>query len=179
MWYPVSDTVGTEPIGLDEAEAQVMSSEGDFHVSLDMALNSARSQAEQYCNRQFALHDMVWRCDSFADFARLPAAPAVEIESITYTDVDGAVQTLAAEVYELRADGLDPSIALQHGETWPAIRTGSRITVTGTFGGDVPPDVRHAMLIMIADAFGVRESAARPAFTTVDALLANHRRGAW
>lgn len=179
MWHPVSDSVTAEPVSLEVAEDHVMSGETDFHASLDIMIASARSHAEQYCNRQFASHAMVWTCDSFADLARLPAAPAASIASIAYVDPDGAAQTLDADVYELRADGLDPSVALQHGQVWPQIRFGSRITVTGTFGGDVPPEALHAMLMLIADGFGVRESTERLGFSTVDALLANHRRGAW
>lgn len=179
MWYPVSDSVATEPVTRADAQAQVAADEADFNTSLDMLIAAARAHVEGYCNRLFASHAMAWTCDGFSDFGRLPAAPAVSISAITYVDADGSGQTLGAEVYDLRQDGLEPRITLKAGQSWPAIQPGSRITVNGVFGGHLPHDVKHAILLLVGDGFTTRENVARPVWTAVDALLANHRRGAW
>lgn len=179
MWYPVSDTVAVEPVTRADAQAQIFADETDFNASLDMLIASARGHVESYCNRLFADHSMVWTCDSFADLSRLPAAPAKAITSISYKNQDGETEALSPDVYELRADGLDPEIAKRDGQSWPDQLRGSRVTITGTFGGVCPPDVKHAMLLLIGDGFTTRENVGRPVWTAVDAILANHRRGAW
>lgn len=179
MWYPVSDVVENEPVSVDDARFQIFSDEDDFDATLGMLIGSARAHVERYCNRQFAVHGMVWACDSWGDLSRLPAAPLVGDVEITYTDADGAVQSLDADIYQVRKDGLDPHIALAAGAAWPVIAPSSRITLTAKFGGGTPDDVKHAMLLLIADGFTARENAVRPSWTTVDALLSNHRRGAW
>ncbi|NPD15749.1 hypothetical protein HOY34_11100 [Xinfangfangia sp. D13-10-4-6] len=181
MWYPVADEVTVESVTDAEAlaQAQLDPDDTDFAASIAMLIAAARAHVEAYCNRQFAEHAMVWACDSFTDLRRLPAAPAKDITAISYVDVAGEEQMIEAQAYILRADGLSPWIAHADGRPWPAAKHGSRITVTGTFGGDCPPDVKHAMLLLIGDGFTIRENVARPVWTAVDALLANHRRGAW
>lgn len=179
MWYPVSDTITAEPIERSDAQAQVSADEVDFDTTLDMLIASARAHVEAYCNRAFAPHEMIWACDSFEDLARLPMAPAAAVTEITYIDPNGEEQTLPEVVYRLNADGLSPSISLRRGQVWPAISHGERIKVSASFGGDCPADVKHAMLLLIASGFTAKENDERPSWTAVDALLANHRRGAW
>ena len=86
---------------------------------------------------------------------------------------------LDPDTYQLRADGLMPKVDLRPSQTWPQVMQGSRIEIAGTFGGDCPQDVKHAMLLLIGEDGTTRANAARPVYTAVDALLANHRRGAW
>lgn len=179
MWYPVSDVVSEEPITLAEASQHAYAEEDDFVATVTMLIASARAHAERYCNRQFASHAMIWACDSFDDLERLPAAPLVSVTSIAYVDEDGADQTLSGSIYDVRADGLDPNVVLVDGEAWPEIKSGSRITLTGVFGDDLPPDVKHGMLVLIASGFSVREDEERPEWSFVDSLFSNYRRGAW
>ncbi len=179
MWYLVSDIVSGEPVSKEAAQLQVFEDQPEYDAKIEGLITAARAHVEAYCNRQFAAHAMVWECDSFADFARLPAAPAVSVTSISYVDPDGEVLTLPTERYVLRGQTHNPMIIPAPGEVWPQIARGSVITLTASFGGNCPPDVTNAMLLLIGDGFTVSENAARPAWTTVDALLTNHRRGAW
>ncbi|RUM95419.1 hypothetical protein EET67_23330 [Pseudaminobacter arsenicus] len=106
------------------------------------------------------------------------AGPLESVTSIGYVDAAGEAQTLAATVYEEHKDGLEPSIALKPGQSWPGILPGSRITVTAVFGGAVPEEVSHAMLVFVDSAYHVRDNAPRENWTVLDVLLCNHRRGA-
>lgn len=181
MWYPATITVAaaSEPITLAEAKAQcsVDADESEFDTLLTRLIASARAFVERYCGVRFASQTVEIKCDSFADFARLPEAPVSEVAAITYTDTAGDEQTLASSVYELRSDGLEASIVLQYNQQWPSIRPGSRIVVTAVVGMTAPDDVKHAMLLFIADAFLNREDSERKNWTAFDALLCNHRRG--
>ena len=138
----------------------------------------ARNHVESYCDIRIGAQTIVAKCDSFNDLARLPDAPVTSITSITYVDTDGATQTLATSVYELRADGLEAAVVLKFNQSWPAIQPGSRIIVTAVVGyTTAPPAVHHAMLVRIADHFTDHETVASGDFSTFDALLVNHRRG--
>lgn len=180
MWYPstVSATPAiAEPVTLDEVKKQCLVDSTDDDGLLTRLIKAARSHVEKYCNARWAEQTIVCQCDSFADFARLPEGPLKSVTSIEYIDAAGAVQTLATTVYDGLKDGLEPSIGLKQGQSWPAILPGSRITVTAVFGGTVPEDVRHAMLVFVDSAYHARENAPHENWTVVDVLLCNHRRG--
>jgi len=180
MWYPSTVTVAptTEPVALDQAKQQCIVDTTDDDTLLGRLIKAARAHVEEYCNARWAEQTIVSKCDSFADFARLSEGPLNSVTSISYVDPAGETQTLDAAVYEARKDGLEPSVGLKSGQTWPRILFGSRITLTAVYGGSVPESVQHAMLIWIEDAYLNRENAERLALTVFDSLLCNHRRGA-
>lgn len=181
MWHLVSqDELVSPPVTLEQARAQVRLSPDmtEFDPTLQMLIDSALSHCEAYCNRAFAERDMTWGADGFADLARLPMAPCTAIGSIGYQDMAGAAQAVPEAVYELRPGIFDAAAVLRVGAVWPRHRPGSRITLAGTFGGACPPDVRHAMLLLIEEGFEPAER--RPDYSArVASLLCNHRRGAW
>jgi uncharacterized phiE125 gp8 family phage protein len=179
MWYPSTVTApAAEPVTLDEVKQQCLIETTDDDLLLGRLIKAARSHVEKYCNARWAEQTVVCQCDSFTDFTRLSEGPLKSVTSISYVDPSGEAQTLDAAVYDPRKDGLEPSIALKPGQSWPAIQPGSRITVTAVFGGDVPEEVKHAMLVFIDAAYHARENPARENWTVMDALLCNHRRGA-
>lgn len=179
MWYPVSDRIATEAVTPDDVAFVLRLNSDENPASYSLQVAAARAHVEAYCNQQFAEHEMEWACDSFGDFARLPAAPVHSITRVAYVDPEGTTQDLAPESYVLLADGLDPKIALAHGARWPEIRPKSRIAVSGFFGGACPEDVKNAILLLIGAWDDRRENAAQPLWSAVDSQLSNHRRGAW
>lgn len=181
MWYPATVAApGTEPVTSAQAKAQcrIVSSDTTFDTEITRIITAARSYAEAYCGVRFAQRTgIALKCDSFADFARLPEAP-VSAVVVSYVDADGATQTLSTDVYELRADPFESAIVLKYGQVWPAIQYGSRIAVTATIGATPPEAVVQAMLLFIADSFHQRENAKVEDWTAVDLLLFNSRRNA-
>jgi len=180
MWYPSAVTVAAaELVTIAEARQQARSdTDTDLDAELTRLITVARNHVEKYCGIRIGSQTIVAKCDSFDDMARLPDAPVTSITSITYVDTDGATQTLATSVYELRADGLEAAVVLKFNQSWPAIQPGSRIIVTAVVGyTTAPPAVHHAMLVRIADHFTDHETVASGDFSTFDALLVNHRRG--
>lgn len=187
MWYPAKITVAAaaEPVTLTEAKLHCRVDFADDDDLLERLISVARDHVERYCGVRFASETVEITCDCFADFARLPEAPVSSVTKIAYVDTAGATQTLDTSVYELRPDGLEPSIALKYGQQWPAIQLGSRITVTAVVGyGDAPEAVKHAMLMLIGAWYENREQvlvgvsgADLPMSASVDALLCNFRRG--
>jgi uncharacterized phiE125 gp8 family phage protein len=179
MWYPAVDTdgVSAEPVSLAEAKKQV---HAEYHTDddahLERLISAARDHVERYTGTRIAERTVTVKCDGFGDFEWFPETP-VQSVAITYVDPDGAEQTLADTVYELRADGLNASIVLKYGQNWPAIRLGSRITVTAAVGYETaPPAIKQAVLVFIADAFEQRENVKSDGRTAFDDLLSNFRR---
>ncbi|GAJ91033.1 head-tail connector protein [Rhizobium rhizogenes] len=180
MWYPAKITAAatSEPLSVDEVKRRLRVDFGDDDQDIELMIAAARDHAEKYCNTRFATQTVEIKCDAFTDMDRLPEAPVQSIASVAYIDTDGAEATLDAEVYELRNDGLETSIARAYGKHWPAVRHGSRITITAVVGYDTAPAaVKHAILLFISDAYEQRENAAIEDWTALDALLCNFRRG--
>lgn len=180
MWYPTTITTpaASEPVSQQDAKRRLRIDFDDDNADIDLMIESARDHAEKYCNVRFASQTVEMKCDGFCDLERLPEAPISSVTSIAYVDTDGATQTLATSVYELRNDGLEAAIVRKYGQQWPAIQSGSRIAVTAVVGyADAPPAVKHAILLFIADAYEVRENAKLEDWTALDALLCNYRRG--
>ncbi|PWJ73833.1 putative phiE125 gp8 family phage protein [Pseudaminobacter salicylatoxidans] len=187
MWHP-STVIGApdaEPVTLADARGQcgILPGETHFDTQLNRLIKAARAHAEEYCNARWAGQTISSQCDSFADFSRLSEGPLKSVTSIEYVDADGNEQTVDATVYEEHKDGLEPSIALKPGQSWPRVRFGSRITLTAVYGGSVPESVQHAMLMLIGHWFVNRDAVVTGTIATtipmgVDALLSNHRRGA-
>jgi uncharacterized phiE125 gp8 family phage protein len=176
MWYPATEDAvdpANEPVSLQEAKLQTRTADfNDDDAYLQMLITTARDYVEGYCSARFAERSAVAKCTSFDDFCHLPIAPVTDVETVQYVDTDGATQTLADTVYELRGD----AIVLKYAQNWPAIQPRSLITLTATVGFSAcPPRVKHAMRLWIAEAYLNRESAKLDDWSTMDALLCNDR----
>jgi uncharacterized phiE125 gp8 family phage protein len=185
MWYPATVTVAaaSEPVSLDEAREQcrVAPDDSGFDSELTSSIKASRAYVEACTGTPLVSRTIAIKGDCFSDLAKLPLAPVQSVTSIAYTDSAGDAATLSTDVYELRAEGLCASIVLKYNQSWPAIQSGSRITVTAVVGYvTIPEDVMHAMKLLIGHWFSVREAVnvgnivAEVPFG-VDNLLANHR----
>lgn len=187
MWYPASITVAAaaEPVLWADADAQLRLDGATTEQGLvERMIATAREHVEDYTGTRLASQTVAVKCGSFADMARLPEAPVTSVTSIVYVDTAGATQTLSTDVYELRADGIEAAIVRKYNQVWPAIRPGSRITLTAVVGyATAPQSVRQAILLLVGAWFENREQtvigvsvADLPQSVAVDALLVNHRR---
>lgn len=178
-WYPAkSVTVTAEPVTLTEVKQHCRVDFDDDDAVLIGTITAARAHAERYCNARFATQSVERECEDWADLQRLADGPVSAVESISYVDPQGEVQFLDDAVYRVNSDGYEPSVTLMDGHAWPAVMTGSKITVSGTYGGDCPSDVRLAIIAFVDAHYNKREDAARGLPAIVDVLLSNHRRGA-
>ncbi|WP_245458436.1 MULTISPECIES: phage head-tail connector protein [unclassified Mesorhizobium] len=162
-----------EPVTVAEAKRHVRAVDfDDDDECLASLIAVARNHVEKYCGVYLASQTVEVKADDWCDFAHLPVGPVTSITSIAYVDADGDAQTLDDTVYEHRGD----AIVVKYGQTWPSIQPRSLITLTAVIGTeDVPPAVKHAMLIRLADLYETRETADESGWTTFDSLLSNHR----
>ncbi len=92
----------------------------------------------------------------------LPQPPIDAVSSVTYTDPDGAAQTIAAENYAIVPHKISPSLALAPGASWPSTRAGQHNAVVIRFicgFTDVPIDIQHAILMHVAHLYENRGAA--------------------
>jgi len=173
MWQrPTIPNPTTEPVTLEQAKRQCRVFHDDDDAYFEEIIQVARSHVEKYCGALFAEREIELIASEWCDLEYLPVIPVSAVASVTYTDVDGAEQTVPTENYELVDGALHPI----YGQVWPAKRFGSRVTVSVTAGAtSIEPPVRHAMLLLISDTFDSREPQPSSGRTTLDDLLANHR----
>lgn len=113
---------------------------------------------------------------------RLPLVPVISVTSITYLDPDGASQTLATTVYEVR-EGPVSEIGLKYDQSWPSFRRHARsVAITFKAGwanrAAVPAAIKAAILLMVGAWYENREAVGEPMATLplgAEALLAPFR----
>lgn len=113
--------------------------------------------------------------------------PVRSINSITYIDQDGVTQTLAANAWQLDNSRSPARLAPAPGLSWPPLQAGRMNAVTiefiagyGPSWNDVPEDIRHAVLMLIAHWHANREAVVTGTISkelefAVSELLAPHR----
>ena len=174
MWYTPTITVApeSEPVSLIDAKTHLNVLHSDDDGLIGDLISAARDHVEKYCGAMFATQTAEAKATDWSDMDHLPVRPASSVTSITYVDANGAEQTLAASVYELRGD----SIVLKYGQSWPVTQPGSLITLTAEVGfATVPPAVKHAILLRVEDFYEHRGSEDDSKWTAFDSLLSNYR----
>ncbi|MBN9335274.1 phage head-tail connector protein, partial [Devosia sp.] len=163
MWYPAKvKTPGpSEPVAADAARRQcgLAADDASHDGQLNLLIGAARAHIEKYCGIRLPVQILTVPCDGFFDLARVPEAPVKSVVEIRYVDGEGAAQVVAPAVYQLRPDGLRPSIALVHGKRWPSLQPGARVEVELSVGYDsIPKDLEAALLLMVGAQFGFARS---------------------
>lgn len=89
----------------------------------------------------------------------VPRPPLSVVNSITYTDEDGNLQTLATSVYEADTNSEPGRIVLKPDQSWEAVQVGKHHAVTVDFDAGfgaasaVPEAIRHAALMVLSHWF--------------------------
>ncbi|MCB9117972.1 MAG: DNA-packaging protein, partial [Caldilineaceae bacterium] len=102
-----------------------------------------------------------WPADGIIE---LPRPPLASVTSITYTDEDGATQTLAANNYRVDTAREPGRVVLAPGADWPSVALDSSNPITVRFvagyadAGDVPGMAKAAILLQIGEIYANREA---------------------
>lgn len=157
-----------EPVSLGEAKQHLRVDHSDEDALIAVLIQSARQEVETLTGRFLMRQTVDLSFDAFADPLPL-GAPLVDAVSVSYVDPDGATQVLSPSIYAVEIPSVAPeppgTLRLAFGATWPALRdVAHAVTVRTVLGAaqpsDVPPALRAAMLLLIADLFENREAQA-------------------
>ncbi len=162
-----------EPVTLEEAKQHLRVVVLDDDELIARLIVAARQMIEGRTQRSLVPVEKTVALPAFCDGVPLPGAPFTEVESVTYTDVDGAQQTLAPSVYEVYPYAEPARLHLAAGASWPATQPRrAAVVITYTVGyaapEDVPAPLKQWMLLAIGAMYDHREQLV--AGVTVDAL---------
>lgn len=182
------------PVSLTDVKAQLYVDHADDDAMIGALLTAATEHFDGWTGvLGRALVEQTWRQDfaCFSDCLRLPLAPVLSVESITYFDGDNVQQTLAASVCDLFTDARGPYVGLKPDQSWPVSysrRDAISVTFRAGYGtapaqgetpaqSTVPEPIKLAIILHVKlnyDPLGpaVRESYQR----AIDALVAPFRR---
>jgi uncharacterized phiE125 gp8 family phage protein len=159
------------PISLAEVRAQLRVDDGTEDALLMAYVRSATDMVEQMSGLKLLEQVWDWSTDQFpphCDWIRLPLAPLIAVEQITYLDPQGVGLTLLPETYLVRGVGsVQPArLILAPNKTWPnTLRGPAAITVRmrvgfGTDHNSSPESLRQSIGMLAAYWFSMREAAA-------------------
>lgn len=163
------------PVTLAETKKHCRVDGSDEDTLLNSYIAAATAHVESYTGR--AIMDQTWELvlDDFTGCILFPKGPVQSITSITYYDTDEVLQTLATDQYVL--DNVnDPAWVVRPSDvSWPSVAQGVNNVIIRFIAGysDVPPEIKAAILILVAHLYDNREAGASP--DAVNALLVNHR----
>lgn len=165
-----------EPVTLAEVRAHARIDTTADDATLASYILAARQHIENITGRALAVTTFEMTLEDFDDDEiDLPRAPVSSIVSVTYTDVNGAAQTMPAADYTLDATSFVPRLLLGYGKSWPGVRGEPGDVRIQFVAGEVQPPapLRHAVMLLAATWHENRETP--PDNPAVDALIAPYR----
>jgi uncharacterized phiE125 gp8 family phage protein len=152
-----------EPITLQEAKDHMRVDHAYDDALIEPLITAAREMVESITRRALITQTWDYYLDTFPNVLRLPMSPLQSISSITYTDVDGASQTLSSAVYVVDSDHEPGRVYEGYSQSWPStqsIRKAVKVRYVAGYGDaavDVPMPIRQAMLLIIGHLYENRE----------------------
>ena len=137
---------------------------------LDLLIGAMTNYAEHLTGRAFVERTLEYSCDYFSSRIELPFPPLLGVTEVTYTDVNGAAQTVAPSSYEVDTVSEPGRIQVVSGSVWPSVGNGfnpARIryragyvpvgSPTPADNSQIPPEVRTWIAARLATLFKNRE----------------------
>jgi uncharacterized phiE125 gp8 family phage protein len=179
-----------EPVSIGDVCNHSRIDIGDDDVLIEQLIKAAREQAESITNR--ALITQTWKLtlNAFPGNGygpiRIPKPPLQSIDSVTYLDTNGTLQSLTdSPTSSWIVETGEPTIMVpDYDVTWPStydVPDAVNITFTAGYGDaaeDVPAAIRQWIMVFVAGMYEYREYAYdRPMqqHTFIDRLLDSYR----
>ncbi|EAQ34477.1 hypothetical protein NB311A_12067 [Nitrobacter sp. Nb-311A] len=182
------------PVSLTDVKAQLHVDHPDDDAMIGALLTAATEHFDGWTGiLGRCLVEQTWRQDfgCFSDCLRLPLAPVLSVDSITYFDGENAQQTLDTSVYALFSDARGPYVGLKPDQSWPGSYS-RRDAVSVTFKAGyattpaegetpaqstVPEPIKLAIILQVKLNYDPLEPAVRESYQrAIDALVAPFRR---
>ena len=152
-------------IGLEEAKAHTRVTGAHDDALITGYIRAAEARIDGPDGIGWALMSQQWKLslDAFPSTFKLPLPGVTAVDTIAYTDTAGDAQTVASIDYRVDLGGYPARVTPVFNGTWPTPRliTGA-VEITFTAGatnpGDVPEDLRQAMLLMVEHWYDERKA---------------------
>jgi len=153
------------PISLQQVKAWTRIDDAASDAELLGLIQAATNRAETIMNRPIIQREYTLTLDNLPQEICLQEVKAQSVTSITYLDMDGASQLLAADQYRVDLGGSYKRgrIVPDYGVSWPSVRSVSE-TVTviyqAGFGADwnaVPADIQQAIAYLTGHYYDNRD----------------------
>lgn len=171
-----------EPVSVAEARAHLRLDANESDGVLAAYITAARTWAESYTRRAFISQTWDVKFDHWmGEELVLPLSPVASITSVTYYDVNGAVQTLASNQYQSVNLGDFPRLVPAYDVDWPDLRDRPEaVTVRfvagyGATADLVPQPIRTAILLHVESLYDRNPASRELLEGTRDALLDPYR----
>lgn len=140
-------------------------------ATLNLLIRSQTAVAEHRTGRAFVARTLRLNLDYFPHCIELPMPPLIAVDSVAYTDANGAAQTVDSALYEVDIYSTPGKLRPVWGESWPSIGRGFnpvRITYQAgylapgspqdlTDNSYLPPALRTWLSARIATLYEQRE----------------------
>lgn len=176
--FTVYVTEFPEPLSLAAAKEHLRVTDNAQDATICACIRAAREYCEDKSDLILVRRRVESTFDAFVEPLKLYKKPFVGDAEVTYTDADGAEQTVASVVVQ---DWRNPvRVWPAHGETWPITHSRGGIRVTYTAGyaeGEVPETFVQAIKLLVGHWFANREGvvvgeASKELELTVRSLIA-------
>lgn len=152
----------TEPVTLAEAKSHLRVDVADDDTLITSLIVAMRTDCENEIKRSLITQTWEKVLDFFPDAIQLPMPPVQSVTSITYLDIDGALQTLPTNQYVLDKDSEPGYVVRAINVNWPV--TGDYINavrvryVAGyAAAANVPEPIKLWIKIRLSNAYENRE----------------------
>lgn len=181
----VTTAAELRPVTLEEAKSHLRVDAATDDTLINIYIAAAAQWAENFTRRAIINTTFEANYSRFQDEFELPHGKTQSVTSITYVDTAGVRQTLTGADASPVGTGFQQDLSSDeggrimapYGSTWPSTRWGVykavSINYVAGFGSDftaVPDDIRHAILLKVADSYEIR--------ATLDLMQEFHDRAA-
>jgi len=175
------------PVSTAEAREQcALASDTSHDTLLDRLIAAATKSVEAETGARLMPQTLRIESDGFpCGPLDLAVYPVASVTSVKYDDTDGTEQTLSTDGYWSDLAGMYPRLVPN--TSWPDTQSSKPATVRATIvagyadAASVPADIRHAILLRVAELFQNREESiigmsVTPTVNTIKLLIDSHRR---
>jgi uncharacterized phiE125 gp8 family phage protein len=155
-----------EPVSLATLKAHVKVDHGEEDALIATYLAAARARVEGFTRRRLITQVVEWRCNGFAACLRVPVAPVLAVQQISFVNAAGVSTVLDSGAYALVRSTEPPVIVPAYGAVWPVTRAmpdAVSISLQVGYGASdaaVPADLKVAVLMLAGHYHANREAVA-------------------
>lgn len=154
-----------EPITLAEAKAHLRLTHDDEDLLISAMISAARTACEDRLQRTLITSRWLLTLPGFPSVIYLAMGDVQSVTSVSYTDPDGATQTLSLSAFQLGRSNGRAVLVPAPGQSWPATQASLVEAVSveyaagyGDAAASVPAPLKAWILLALGDLFENRQA---------------------